>query len=98
MTAYAVFALAVLHALDTVRSRAGPAAVKGALWLLAVITLQATLGILILLNQVPMDLALAHPAVAIAVLSLAVFQTARLSARPSQSQHQKTRCPTTHDP
>ncbi len=95
MTAYALFALAVLHALDTVRSRAGPAAVTGALWLLAVITLQATLGILILLNQVPMDLALAHQAVAIAVLSLAVFQAERLSARQSQSKQQKLVLPIT---
>jgi cytochrome c oxidase assembly protein subunit 15 len=95
MTAYTLFALAVLHALDTVRSRAGPAAVKGALWLLAVITLQATLGILILLNQVPMDLALAHQAVAIAVLSLAVFQAERLSARQSQSKQQKLVLPIT---
>src|SRR3981189_126682 len=33
MTAYALFALAALHALDAVRSRAGTAAVNGALWL-----------------------------------------------------------------
>ncbi len=44
MTAYALFALAVLHAIDAVRSRAGIAAVNGALWLAAAITLQATLG------------------------------------------------------
>ena len=80
MTAYALLALAVLHALDAIRSRAGTSAVNGALWLLAVITLQATLGILTLLNQVPIDLALAHQAVAIAVLTFAVFQAERLSA------------------
>jgi cytochrome c oxidase assembly protein subunit 15 len=57
--------------------------------------LQATLGILILLNQVPMDLALAHQAVAIAVLSLAVFQAERLSARQSQSKQQKLVLPIT---
>ena len=49
--------------------------------LLAAITLQATLGILTLVNQVPMDLALAHQAVAIAVLTLAVYQAERLAAR-----------------
>ena len=81
MTAYALFALALLHALDTVRSRAAPAVVNGAFWLAAAITLQATLGILTLLNEVPTSLALAHQAVAIAVLTLAVFQAERLAAR-----------------
>ena len=33
MTAYALFALALLHAIDAVRSRAGAAAIGGALWL-----------------------------------------------------------------
>ena len=89
MIAYALFALAVLHALDTVRSRAGSAAVKGAMWLVAAVTLQATLGILTLLNQVPMDIALAHQAVAIAVLTLAVFQAERLAGRHPESAQQK---------
>jgi cytochrome c oxidase assembly protein subunit 15 len=86
MIAYALFALAVLHALDAVRSRAGAAAVNGALWLAAIMTLQAALGILTLLNQVPMDLALAHQAVAIVVLTLAVFQAERLAARQVPEQ------------
>src|SRR4030081_2125627 len=64
MTAYALFALAALHALDAVRSRAGTAAVNGALWLASAVMLQATLGILTLLRQVPIDLALAPQAVA----------------------------------
>jgi cytochrome c oxidase assembly protein subunit 15 len=49
--------------------------------LLAAVALQAVLGILTLLNQVPIDLALAHQAVAIAVLTLAVVQMERLSSR-----------------
>jgi cytochrome c oxidase assembly protein subunit 15 len=81
MTAYALFALAVLHAVDAVRSRADGAVIRGALWLVAVIALQATLGILTLLNQVPIDLALTHQAVAIAVLTLATIQAERLAAR-----------------
>jgi heme a synthase len=80
MTAYALFALAALHAFDAVRSRAGAAA-SGALWLFAAVSLQAVLGILTLLNQVPVGLALAHQAVAIAVLTLAVMQAERLAAR-----------------
>jgi len=46
--------------------------------------LQATLGILTLLNQVPIDLALTHQAVAIIVLTLAVLQAERLTRMPRQ--------------
>ncbi|HEV7637078.1 MAG TPA: COX15/CtaA family protein [Bradyrhizobium sp.] len=81
MTAYALLVLAVLHVLDALRSRADGAVVRGAWALLAVIALQATLGILTLLNQAPMNLALAHQAVAIAVLTLAVLQAERLTRR-----------------
>jgi cytochrome c oxidase assembly protein subunit 15 len=81
MTAYALLALAALHAFDAIRSRAGAAAVGGAWSLLAAITLQAVLGILTLVNQVPIDLALTHQAVAIVVLTLAVFQAERLASR-----------------
>ncbi|SHL92560.1 cytochrome c oxidase assembly protein subunit 15 [Bradyrhizobium lablabi] len=80
MVAYALFALAILHAVDAVRSRAGAAA-SGALWLVAAVTLQAVLGILTLLHQVPIPLGLAHQAVAMSVLTLAVFQAERLAAR-----------------
>jgi cytochrome c oxidase assembly protein subunit 15 len=80
MTAYALLALALFHVADSIRSRAGRAAINGALGLLAVIALQATLGILTLLNQVPIGLGLAHQAVAIGVLTLAVCQAERLLA------------------
>jgi cytochrome c oxidase assembly protein subunit 15 len=93
MTAYVLFALAVLHALDAVRSRAGASAVNGALWLAAAITLQAALGILTLLHQVPILLALAHQAVAIAVLTLAIFQVERLAVRQPESARQKVVLP-----
>jgi cytochrome c oxidase assembly protein subunit 15 len=85
MTAYTLFALAVFHAFDAVRSRVDRTVVSGALWLVAVVTLQATLGILTLLNQVPIDLALSHQAVAIAVLTLTVMQAERLAARQAAS-------------
>jgi cytochrome c oxidase assembly protein subunit 15 len=89
MTAYTLLLLALLHALDAVRSRADAAIVRGALWLVAAITLQATLGILTLLNQVPIDLALTHQAVAILVLTLATVQAERLAARqPRPLPHQ----------
>jgi cytochrome c oxidase assembly protein subunit 15 len=84
MTAYALLVLALLHAVDAVAVRAGTVVVRGAWWLVAAIALQATLGILTLLHQVPIDLALTHQAVAIVVLTLAIFQTERLVARRTQ--------------
>ena len=78
MMAYTLFALAILHAADAIRSRAG-VAVNGALALAAVVTLQATLGILTLLYEVPISLGLAHQAIAIVVLTLAVAQVERLT-------------------
>jgi cytochrome c oxidase assembly protein subunit 15 len=89
MTAYALLALAAFHAFDAVRSRAGTAAGNGALWLLAAIVLQATLGILTLLNQVPIVLALMHQAVAIAVLTFAVLQAERLAPRQVERAQRK---------
>jgi cytochrome c oxidase assembly protein subunit 15 len=84
MTAYALFVLAAFHAFDAVTSRSGAAA-RGALWLLAAVTLQAVLGILTLLNQVPVALALSHQVVAIAVLTLAVLQAERLGGRQTET-------------
>jgi cytochrome c oxidase assembly protein subunit 15 len=89
MTAYALFALALLHAIDALRSGAARSVIRGAWWLLAAITLQATLGILTLLNQVPIDLALTHQAVAIVVLTLATLQVERLAARRAEVGLQK---------
>ena len=95
MVAYALFVLAVLHALDAVRSRAGTAVIRGAMWLVAAVTLQATLGILTLLNQVPTALALAHQAVAIVVLTAAVVQAERLAMRQPEQTPQKLVLPAT---
>src|SRR5882672_10037745 len=85
MTAYALLALALLHAIDAVRSRAGIAVISGAWWLVAAVILQAALGILTLLNQVPIDLALAHQAMAIVVLTLAILQAERLASRRART-------------
>lgn len=85
MTAYALLAMAFLHVVDAVRSRANSAVIGGAWLLLAALTLQALLGILTLLNQVPIDLALAHQAVAIVVLTLAVLQAERLASRRART-------------
>jgi cytochrome c oxidase assembly protein subunit 15 len=89
MMAYTLFALAILHAVDAVRSRAGTAVINGAVWLATAVALQAVLGILTLLYQVPIHLALTHQAVAIVVLTLAILQAERLLARqPTPMQQQ----------
>jgi cytochrome c oxidase assembly protein subunit 15 len=93
MVAYVLFVLAILHVFDTVRSRAGTAAVNGALWLAAIVMLQATLGVLTLLNAAPIGLALAHQGIAIAVLTFAVLQAERLTARPSEKRSQELAYP-----
>ncbi len=79
MVAYTLFALVVLHVIDAARARVDRAVLEGALWLLGIVSVQVVLGILTLLNQAPMDLALTHQAVAILVLTLAVSQAERLT-------------------
>jgi heme a synthase len=85
MLAYTVWVVAVLHAVDAIRSRVDATIVRGAAWLALAVTLQATLGILTLLNMVPLGLALAHQGVAIVVLTLALLQTERL-VRPQSAE------------
>ena len=78
MTAYVLFALAPGNFVATMRTGA-PAWSRGAAWLAAAVTVQAALGILTLLNQAPLDLALTHQAMALAVVVLAVAQCERLT-------------------
>jgi heme a synthase len=80
MAAYAIWIVAVLHAVDAWRADAGGRAARGALLLAAAVTLQALLGILTLLHQVPLLVALAHQAMAMVVLTLAVLHAARMTA------------------
>jgi cytochrome c oxidase assembly protein subunit 15 len=87
--AYTLLVVALLHAADAVRSRAGTPIRWGAAWLAGAIVLQAALGILTLLHQVPIDLALSHQAVAIVVLTLAVLHAARLTAPRLQVSHKR---------
>jgi cytochrome c oxidase assembly protein subunit 15 len=81
MTAYALLALALFHALDAMRSGASRNVVAGSWGMFVAVLLQAVLGILTLLNQVPIDIALSHQGVALIVLTLAVMQMERLSPR-----------------
>lgn len=79
MLAYALWTLAALHMIDALRTRAGAAA-RGAVLLFLALTAQATLGIFTVLYAAPIDLALAHQAMALVVLTLAVLQAERLTA------------------
>jgi cytochrome c oxidase assembly protein subunit 15 len=79
MVAYALWLAAVLHALNVWRSQGGEPARNGALLLAVAVTIQACLGILTLLYQAPLGLALAHQAMAIIVLMLATLHAERVT-------------------
>jgi heme a synthase len=80
MMAYLLAAVAILHASDVLRGVDHHDAMAGALTLVAVIGIQAAFGILTLLYQVPIALALAHQAMAVLVLTIAVLHAGRLMA------------------
>jgi cytochrome c oxidase assembly protein subunit 15 len=95
--AYLLWILGLLHVIDAWRS--GATAFKGALALAAVVTVQAAVGVVTLLNAAPTVLALAHQAMAIVVLTIAVIHAERLvphraapvaaSALPAASKSQE---------
>ncbi|MCK0197764.1 COX15/CtaA family protein [Ancylobacter sp. 6x-1] len=75
MTAYALWMLTLLHALDL---WGVPGAGKRALHLFALVSVQALLGILTLINHVPIDIALAHQFCATLVLIAVTAHAVRL--------------------
>jgi len=83
MVAYALWLVAVLHVADVARTVRGGAALTGALALASAVTLQAALGIVTLVHQAPLGLALSHQAMAIVVLAIAVVHVERLERRPA---------------
>jgi heme a synthase len=86
MVAYALWLLAMLHLIDVIRLRRGGATLNGALALAGVITIQAGIGIVTLLHQAPLKLALLHQAIAIVVLSIAVVHAQRLGPRRERAE------------
>lgn len=78
MVAYLIWCVALLHALDAAHALGARRGAGGALALAAAVTLQALLGIVTLLYQAPLPLALAHQGVAIVVLTFAVLNAATL--------------------
>ncbi len=81
MAAYALWLLAVLHAADVARTTRGGPALTAALALACAVTLQAALGIVTLIHQTPLALALMHQGMAIVVLTIAVVHAERLEWR-----------------
>lgn len=77
MIAYTIFAAALLHAADVARRRDGRALLSGAAALAVLVTVQAAIGIATLLAQAAIGLALAHQAMAMVVLTVAVVHAAR---------------------
>ena len=74
IVAYAIWITAMLHAFDAWRMKTG---IAGAMTLAVAVTLQAALGIVTLLYQAPLPLALAHQILAILVFGGAVIHAER---------------------
>lgn len=78
MMAYALWGFAVWHALDIWKNLRHGAAVTAALWIAIIVTGQAVIGIVTLLYQVPISLALLHQGVAIVILTIATLHAEAL--------------------
>jgi cytochrome c oxidase assembly protein subunit 15 len=84
MTAYVLWVLALWWAVHVMRSISDRSVRLFAAKFTGAVTIQAALGILTLVYQVPIGLALAHQAMAIVVLTLAALQAARLRPQPAR--------------
>jgi cytochrome c oxidase assembly protein subunit 15 len=80
MIAYTLLAAVIWHAIDVLRSGTDKRVIRGALWLVVATFAQAVIGIMTLVYNVPIDIALAHQGGAVVVLTLALFQSERLSS------------------
>jgi len=81
MMAYGLAAIVIVHAVDVVSRVDHHDAMAGALTLVALVGLQAAIGILTLINQAPIGLALAHQAMAVLILTIAVLHAGRLAPK-----------------
>jgi cytochrome c oxidase assembly protein subunit 15 len=96
MTAYLLLAAAALHVIDAART--APRALPLAAVLFGAILLQAALGIVTLLHQVPIALALMHQAGAIVVLALATLAAQRMSVETRSDRPAGDDAVTLHSP
>lgn len=81
MIAYLLAIVVVLHAADIARSVDRRGALFGALALVSAVVFQIALGIATLLYQVPIGLGLAHQAMAMILLTIAVLHAERLTRK-----------------
>ncbi len=79
MVAYLLVLGALAHAVDVARKVDHPAAIAGGIALAGLLAAQMALGVLTLIYAVPIGLALAHQALAIVALTVAVIHAARLA-------------------
>lgn len=79
MAAYVIWAIAIAHAADALRTAPRTAVARRAVLVAAAVTLQAVVGILTLISAAPISLALTHQAFAVIVLALAIRHAERLS-------------------
>lgn len=86
MVAYTIWVVALLHAEDAWNSRA----FRPAFGLAILVTAQAALGIVTLLNVVPLGLSLAHQGLAVVVLTAAVLHAEALHRRAGTSSADAT--------
>ena len=75
LMAYALWLFVIIHAVDITRTLGRSRALFGVLILMSAVTIQAVLGILTLIFETPLALALMHQATAMAVLTVAVVHT-----------------------
>jgi len=85
MVAYALWIASVLHVID---ARGNETARSGAIWLAGAMTVQAVIGVVTLLHQATIGLALLHQAMAIVVLSIAVAHAIRIIPERTSIQFQ----------
>jgi cytochrome c oxidase assembly protein subunit 15 len=90
MLAYAIWLCALAHVCDTWRTVRGRSELAGAVALLAVLTLQAVLGIWTVLAAVPLSVALLHQATAMLVLTVATLHAASVVSGGRRSDVRST--------
>jgi cytochrome c oxidase assembly protein subunit 15 len=84
IAAYALWLVAVVQFIDMLRAQKRGPALTGAGALAMAVTLQAAIGIVTLLLQVPLGWALLHQAMALVVLTIAVLHLGRLMPLPAR--------------
>jgi len=86
MVAYLLWLVAMFHAVDVIHARRGGAMLNGVLALACAVNIQAGIGIVTLLHQAPLPLALLHQAMAIVVLTIAVVHAGRMSPQRASAR------------